>query len=161
MRTGPLILAALVALLIQTSIIPLISYRGIHADLILVLVALSGLDAGTRAGLRTGLIMGAAQDLLWGRYLGLFAGTRALAGFAVGAIGRRLYRDKVLMPFAVCLVATWIAEAGAFGALWTTGVRLPPLPVSVEIVWPASIMNGILAVLVYQPWKRVVARFSA
>lgn len=160
MRAGPLALSALIVIVFQTSVMPLFSTAGgAHPDLVLVLAVVSALADRRGAGWKIGLVMGAAQDLVSARYLGLFAGTRALAGYVTGLVERRFFRGRVVLPFTLCLASTWLAEGAAFLLLYMTGLKLAYEEIFLEVIGPASIMNGILGVIVYGPWIWVLNRY--
>ncbi len=153
MRPAPLVVALAGAVVIQTSLMPLLKFGSVQPDLLLVLVALTALEAGPVQGGRAGLVVGAVQDLLWGRYLGLFAGSRALAGYVGGYLQVRFYHDDLVLPPLTCLTCTWIAESVAWVILWISGVRLSPIEVYPGLVWPASLLNGLVGLLLWRPWR--------
>lgn len=103
-----LLLAALIA---QVSLMPFLQVAHVRPDLFLILVVLAGLAFGPRETLYLGLGAGLLQDLLAGRYLGMFtAGKLAVAALA-GLVGQKVYMDHVLTPVVTAFSGTFVQGA--------------------------------------------------
>lgn len=135
---------------------------GIPLDLLLVGTVFAGLFGGVRWGGATGLIFGAAQDLLGGTYPGLHLLTKTLLGLAAGTAEKHFFRDNPLLPplalAAATLIQAFLYGLGGVLAGWKRGFCLP-----VDF-WPVVFWHIAVGILVSwflyyrgrwrQGWKR-------
>lgn len=91
---------------IQTSLLPLLAYRGVTADLMLLLVTSAAFLRGSRIGAFIGFCVGLMEDLASGSFLGMNAFTRLLLGYAVGSCSDRVFKDQIFLPVASSLFVT-------------------------------------------------------
>ncbi|HEY8549588.1 MAG TPA: rod shape-determining protein MreD, partial [Vicinamibacterales bacterium] len=75
------VLATIVALALQTAVVPFIVGRGGSIDLVLVVVVWTALQFGPAAGLLAGSAAGLAQDALSGGIIGVGGIGKTLVGF--------------------------------------------------------------------------------
>ncbi|MCY0899613.1 MAG: rod shape-determining protein MreD [Firmicutes bacterium] len=125
----------LLALLIQTALLPQIFPVGYVPSLILPLTVIIALYETPRRGLLVGCIGGLMQDLWAGRLWGLNAVTFALLGYLVAHLESRIVRDNVFVPGLVAgmaqLVVTpfqWMVLR-MFGFPFSWSSFMAPLPV--------------------------------
>jgi rod shape-determining protein MreD len=143
------------AQLMQGVIAPHLAIARVKPDLVLLVTLAYGLLYGPGVGGRFGLISGLLQDLLLGRYLGVFALTRMTAGYLAGLAERRLYRDSLLILTATGAGASIFADLLFMVLMGTTGYPLDPLADIGRVVMPAAVYNGLLAPLVYRAMHRL------
>jgi rod shape-determining protein MreD len=98
-------LAAVVAVVLQSSVLARLPLPGDPPNLVLVLVVAVGLTGGASAGLATGFAAGLLTDLLSAHPVGLLALCFALAGFVAGLLEADVERT-VLLPMVVVGLAT-------------------------------------------------------
>jgi rod shape-determining protein MreD len=97
----------LVAILLQTTLVPDLRVRGIAPDLMLLIAVCGGLAGGAELGGIVGFAAGLLSDLfLQTTPLGLSALTYCLIGFAVGVVRRSVLREGRLLQPLTALVAS-------------------------------------------------------
>ena len=100
-NAGATALLVIILYALQTSILPLIAYHGVTADLMLLFVTSTAFLKGAR------FAVGVLQDIASGTFLGVNAFTRVLIGFCVGKFSDQVFKEQVFLPvFASLLVTT-------------------------------------------------------
>ena len=103
-NAGATALLVIILYALQTSILPLIAYHGVTADLMLLFVTST---AFLKVGALSGFAVGVLQDIASGTFLGVNAFTRVLIGFCVGKFSDQVFKEQVFLPvFASLLVTT-------------------------------------------------------
>lgn len=99
MLARPWVLAVwtLLLLVLQVSLTPLLLPASPRPDWMLVFAVLVGFMLGPRHGLTAGAAGGLLLDVVAGRFLGLNALIKALAGLVGGQLTRHVYRDNVIV----------------------------------------------------------------
>lgn len=151
----------LLALLLQTTIVPDVRILGVCADLMLLSTACAGLIGGPEMGAIVGFAAGLLTDLfLTTTPLGLTALVFSLIGYAVGSIRRTMLQEGWLLAPATAFVAS---SAGVI-AFVVAGVmvgqsqltRMGPVGI-VKTALLVGLMNAVLAVPVYRVFAWVVS----
>ncbi len=101
----------LCVLLLQLTVVELITLRGIQPDLVLIILCYIALARGRRTGAIYGFGIGLIQDAVGTGVLGLCALARTLAGFFAGNFAGDSKIHQVLVPSLVVLVADLIYNA--------------------------------------------------
>lgn len=96
-------------LLLQTTLIPLISIKGITPDLILILLVFYTINNGQIYGTVLGFIYGFLFDLITGSLIGSTMISKLLAGFAAGYFSSETKRNNYLMPVNFSLIIFFAA----------------------------------------------------
>ena len=91
---------------LQTSLLPLIAYRGISPDLMLLLTVSFAFLRGARQGSLLGFLTGLMQDLSTGTFLGTNAFTHLLLGLVCGHFSDRVFKEQFFLPVLASLAAT-------------------------------------------------------
>ena len=154
-RLRPLVflVAFVLALALQTTVLNSLAIAGVKPDLVLVV----GLCAGLLAGPGAGALYGAAAGLMEGYAQGMVVGSlgisRLSAAFLVGPIETRLLQDNVIVPTAMVLVGTLVANGVYF-------ILAPQFPLarSLRIAGMEALLNMIVTPLLYLAlarWGRV------
>lgn len=154
---------ALAALVLQASVLPHLQVAHVRPDLLLVLCLMAGLTHGPRAGALTGFWIGLAQDLLAGRFLGLFILSKAALGALGGFAAQRIYRDRVIVPGLAGLAGTILQRLVMMGAMALGGVQGVASPWQASL-WIEALANGLAGVLVFgllARWERRLSHASA
>lgn len=150
-------------LLVESTILPLVSGGYIVPDFLLVVVVSWAFLWGEKRGACFGLIAGLFQDLLFGTVLGLYGLTKMLAGYLAGVASREIYREQVIGPMLIVFVVTLIHESLAY--LITSQFFSFPLPFlsSVRCFFiPRAIYHFVLILFIYPLIYRVNQKhFSA
>lgn len=100
-------LAALVVALyvVQTSVLPAIAYRGISADLMMLVTVSFAFLRGARQGSLMGFATGLLEDLSTGTFAGVNAFSHLLIGMAFGKFSDRLFKEQFFFPVIASLGA--------------------------------------------------------
>jgi len=139
-----------VAIVLQTTVLNFFSFASAHPDLILTLTIIVALLYGSRAGISVGLLGGLAIDVLTGRYIGLFALTRALTGAAVGYAERRVYKENLVAPLVAGFGGGVLAETLYFIGYRLLGGNAFFGPSLVRIILPAGVLSSLLTPFLYR-----------
>ncbi len=157
LRRYPPLVAALGALVLQSSFLPAFSVRGVEPDLVLIVCVLTGFFRGPRQGAVVGAATGFLEDVLAGRHLGLMVLARAAAGGLAGLVTRYLQRESSLLPGLACLLATVLQRAVMAAAVGIAGAgALAPL--GEGRLWAEAVANGLLGSLLCLPALRAARR---
>jgi rod shape-determining protein MreD len=154
MRFVYIALAFIVALILQTTILPFLGLGGATPDLLLVLVIFNALFYGSLAGGIGGFAVGLTQDLLGGHYLGLGALSGFAVGYLIGRLERRVNMDSVLVTFFLVLAGSFVA-----GAVYSLGQGILDSFLSIRLLWHLSatgaLYDACLAALLFRPLARL------
>ncbi|MBO2522177.1 MAG: rod shape-determining protein MreD [Firmicutes bacterium] len=126
-RRGLTLLAALLALAVQTSLFAGLDLGGIRPDLVLVVVVAYALASGAWEGALLGLAAGFLVDLYGGRLIGVGTLAKAAAGALAGFLGEKAFREHALVHAAAIFVSSlgsngvYLVLARAFGLDWPLG----------------------------------------
>lgn len=155
MRRLFIVLAFIIVLILQTTILPLMRIWGIMPDLLLVLVIFTALFYGSLTGGVVGFAAGLLQDLIGGPYLGLGALSYFLTGYLIGYLESRVNKDNILATFSLVLAGSFVASVAY---LLGQGL-LSSLSLSINLFWRVfglgALYNACLAALLSQPLTRL------
>jgi rod shape-determining protein MreD len=120
---GALATAALVVLLLRSTVLAGLAVRGVVIDVLAFATVMWGLRRGTAWGATFGFAIGLCADLDAAHWMGRHALALALEGYIVGRLSGTLVRDSARAQFVLVLLAVaahqaWIAafELGSLGA---------------------------------------------
>lgn len=116
-RTAVVGLLLVAAVILQTSVFPLIAFAGFRPDLMILLTALFALRDGVATGVRVGFMAGLLTDLLVNESaIGLAALILVGLGYGIGALRPYLAPESVTTPILAAFLGT-LAAAGGYGLL--------------------------------------------
>ncbi len=155
MRWLFVLLSFIAALILQTTVLPLLSIGGVIPDLLLVLVIFTALFYGSVKGAATGFILGLILDLIGGHYLGLGALSGFATGYLIGYLEGGVNKENIIVLFFIVLAGSFIASS-----VYLLGQgMLDPSGWSASLFWhvlaPGCLYNGGVAVLLYRPLTRL------
>lgn len=128
----------------QTSLVQALSVGGATPDLPFIMTVFWALRRGPEAGCAAGFLAGLLQDVAAGGLVGVQALTKALAGFALGLVGGRLWVANPLVQVPG-LVALTVAEGLLrFGLLQLFHYPASLGPLLVDVILPQALYNGVL-----------------
>ena len=104
-KFGRLALFVIALYVLQTSLLPMIAYRGICPDLMLLLTVSFAFLRGGRQGGLMGFSVGLLQDLASGTFLGINAFTRMLLGMFFGRFSDRVFKEQFFLPVTASITA--------------------------------------------------------
>ncbi|MCR5758161.1 MAG: rod shape-determining protein MreD [Selenomonas sp.] len=126
---------------LQTSFFPLISYRGISPNLMLLVTTsyafLKGMEKGTLMGFCTGLL----TDLSTGTFFGVHTFTYLLMGNLCGRFANRVYKEQFFLPVFASLGITALTYFILALLMVLLGYRFNPI---------SNVQVTLLPMLIYQ-----------
>ena len=134
------------ALVLQTTLGPILVRGSIGVDLGLVVVAGAALLLGPTTGLLAGSVTGLAQDAVASDIVGITGLSKTLVGYLVGVFGRMFIIARPAPRFIV-FVAASLVDAGFFNGLHAIFDARLPTPQYAAIA-ARSIANGVIGVSV-------------
>jgi len=144
-----------ISLILQTTVLPLLQVWGIMPDLLLVLIVFNALFSNYVIGGLTGFLVGFLQDLLTGRFLGLCAFSGMVAGWLVGELEGKFFKENPLVPIILAFGATVVYDLVYFLGRGFCGSF--PLSLS-QMLWTIlleAVYNMVLAFLLYRPLFKI------
>lgn len=160
-RVSLVVGAVLVALLLQTTVFPHLSWDGVVPDLVLLVVVAAGLVRGSQFALVLGFGAGVLLDLA--PPADHVAGRWALALMVVGYVAGRV-RSDVLPSVGTCLVTVAACSFLGSSVFALSGVLLDDTAASVpdliRVILIAVVFDVVLAAFVLPPVTRVLERLE-
>lgn len=154
-RNFLIVFSFFVALILQTTVLPLIQYKGAMPDLLLILVVFTAFFSNAAIGGSVGFIVGFMQDLIVSRYLGLYALSAFLTGYIVGKLEDKFFKENPLVPILIVFLCTYFYNfiyfigRGLCGSLPLSFVQMA------EITFIEAVYNIVLTFLLYYPLMRL------
>ena len=149
MKAAAVCLASILALAVQTTMLPFaLGGRG-HVDLVLVVVVYAALQFGPATGLLTGAAAGMAQDALSGGVIGVGGIAKTIVGFLAGAIGSQFIVANALPRFVVLLMGAAlhaVCVLGLYAVIDKTGFAA----VSWRSAWPQVLLTAGIGIILIQ-----------
>jgi len=99
--------SAFVAILyvLQTSLLPLISFHGISVNFMLLLTVSYAFLRGVRQGVLMGFLTGLMEDLASGTFLGMNTLSQMVIALACGRMSNGVFKEQFFLPVLSSLVA--------------------------------------------------------
>ena len=142
------ILLAVMTLVIQATLLPLIAIHGIRPDLMLIIVVSSALLLGREQGVGLGFFAGLLQYLASGNIFGLNVLSKMMTGLLAGIMERKVFKEKVLLPLLAVALATMFNSTLMLIVLFVLGYNLD-LPADLMNVLYLTIYNSVFAIPVH------------
>lgn len=147
----------LLLLVVQTSVMSHFPLFGVYPDLILVAVVSIGFLRGPVSGAGFGAAGGLLADILTGQLIGLGAMISCGVGLACGAIGSRLFGEKLLFPTLFSVPATLVHLVLYGAGAWAFGIHMP-IAEGVATMGPPLIVYNALMIVIVHPILRQIGR---
>ena len=138
------------ALIIDATFLNHLLVVGVKPDVTLLLVTSFGMLYGPRAGFVTGLIGGLAQDLLFGRAIGLFALTKSITGYLAGLATSKVYRENPLVLASAFILSTLVHDGLFYLIFWRQGHERVFTTSVAAMLGIAMLYNGLLGPFVHR-----------
>ena len=149
MKTTHILVWLALALLVQTTLVPLVAGGGAPVDLVLIVVVFAALNRGPVAGLWTGTLAGLLQDALSGGIIGVSGLTKTIIGVLAGVVGSRFILGTLWHRLAVLVGASFVHAFCYLGIYTLIGPGGPAGPVGIVAVQAAvNALVGAVAPLV-------------
>jgi rod shape-determining protein MreD len=145
-----------VTIVLQSTLIPLISIKGIHPDLLLVIVVSYALLSGKESGVGMGFFAGLLQDLVSGSIFGISTLSKLATGYVFGLAERKVFKEHVLLPILATLMATLFNGVVGIILLLIFGYKVDIVAAVMQNVVPLIGYNVIVAVPVHHVVYRLI-----
>ena len=130
---------------LQTSLLPLISFDGFSANLMLLLTSSVAYLCGHKYGVFFGFMAGLLQDLTTGSYFGLATFSYMTVGLIFGKCSVNLFREQSLLPVISAMPALALHFAITIAFLFMLGHQIDFVRFMKFDFWPAAIMQVVLS----------------
>lgn len=144
-------LILVIGLLLETAGAPGLSLFGIKPELLSLLTILFTMIAGPWQGAIFGFCAGFSLDLLLGRFIGLNGFILVLLAFAIGFITEQLFKENLLVRFAVVLGGTALSQILYFLGMAAFGMGVSWVSAGWSGIAVTSIVNAVLSLSLYKP----------
>lgn len=135
---------------LQTSLLPLLSFDGFSANLMILLTSSVAYLCGHRRGVFFGFVAGLLQDLTAGSYFGLATFSYMTIGLIFGKCSVNLFRDQSILPVISAIPALAVHFAITIIFLLMLGHHVDFMRFMKFDFWPAAIMQVLLAYPVHR-----------
>ena len=145
---------------LQTSFLPLFSWYGISANLMLLLTLSWSLLYGPRLGAFMGFMTGLLPGLATGTFLGMDMFAFMIIGYICGAFSRNVFKDQVFLPVMAAVTATFAHYFLVLVLMLLLGYRFNLLSHVLHVLLPMLCFNIVFAYPVHraackmQQWTR-------
>lgn len=123
---------------------PTLRIADVSPDIPLIVVVMLALRRGPEVGCLAGLAAGLLQDALTGGLIGVQALTKAVLGFAIGAVGARLSTTSPLVQVPGLVLLTVVEGLARFTLLQLFRFPAPFGELMTYHVLPQALYNGFL-----------------
>jgi rod shape-determining protein MreD len=147
-RTLGVILAVLLALVLQTTLARFFVRGTFAVDLVLVAVVYVALTSGPITGMFSGTIAGLMQDALSSGVIGIGGLAKTIVGFLTGVIGTQFIVTNTLPRFVVFCAAT-VVHAIVFLGLYML-LELRPFGTPYAAVGGQALGNAVVGIIAFQ-----------
>lgn len=142
-------LVLVVSLVLQATVLPLIAVDGVRPDLMLIITMSAGLLLGREHGVGLGFFGGLLQDLASGNIFGLNILARTAVGYFAGQMERKVFKENILLPVLVVIVATVLNSAVAIFVLLVGGYKVDITLETANTIYHIA-YNTVLAIPVHR-----------
>ena len=119
------ILFTLILYILQSSLLPFISYRGVSANLLLLLVVSFSYLKGLRLGVFMGFCAGLLQALATGTFFGIDIVSFMIIAMICGKLSDGIFKDQFFLPIATSIIAGVIHYLIWAFFIWILGYPFP------------------------------------
>ncbi|GAA0747556.1 rod shape-determining protein MreD [Clostridium oceanicum] len=146
------ILGAVILLLsiLDNSLIPFISIKGVYPSLIFVFVLSYSIINNKWEALWIGMFSGVIQDIYFTNVFGVNALFNMLICVLASEIGSNIIKRKVFIPFISCIILSILKGIGVFITFYAMGVYM-----DYKLIFFTSIYNAVLILIIYNIVYRI------
>jgi len=139
-----------VALLIQITLVNLITILGLKPDLILVVVVIFSLLKGEKEGTISGFASGLLQDIFSTGLLGINALVKTVIGFTCGILREKIFHEHILFLIPVItFIASFIQSILIFFLLRTFGIEYNLIWSLKQVALPEALYSSLLSPFIF------------
>ncbi|RJQ30545.1 MAG: rod shape-determining protein MreD [Peptococcaceae bacterium] len=145
-----LLLLAVIALILQATMVNFIAINGVKPDLVMLFIIIFGFLRNAREGAFWGFCAGLLEDLFVGNCIGLNAISKLTAGYLAGLAGSKFYRENQLIAAVVTLLASIAGLIVYYLLLLYLNIFIPLFHAVLWVILPVSVYTACLAPLLYK-----------
>ena len=160
-KFGAWALFTIVLYVLQSSILPLISWHEISADLLLVAVVSVSFLLGSREGALFGFFAGLLQDLATGTFFGVDIFSKLVIGYTCGAFSRHFIKEQFFLPVFSVIAASVANYFIILMFMILLGYRFDWMEQLSGLLIPMTAYNAIFAFPVHYWTRRMSERFAS
>ena len=144
-----LILSFLNIYLLQSNFFSWFNISGVKPNLFVVLVLVTGLFIGRRAGILFGVLFGISLDFFISKSIGISAVMLGIIGFIGGYLDKSFSKDSRITMITIIAITTFLYEIGIITFnYFINGAQLPVLYV-IKTLIIELIYNSIITIIIY------------
>ncbi len=150
---------AVVAAVLQLTIVPYLGIAGAYPDLLLVIAVIATFAWSTEAGMTLAFVGGLMIDLLAPRPIGLTAFTLLVSTGIAALAGRVIQRGRMVTPIVLIFGLSFVTDILFLGLFSTLRGRLD-VGDPIQLILPGAIYSAALAVVVSPAALAIHRRFA-
>jgi rod shape-determining protein MreD len=154
MKTILIITLLIVFVSLQISLAPIISIKDITPQLIFIFVFFASFTLGQTSGIWVGFFSGFLCDIFDVTHFGLNMGLLLIAGFVIGTMKPKFYRDNLLVDILFFAVALFLYETIYLILLWQFSLGTFLLNI-LRYSIPSVLYTTIISLFVFTLLKRI------
>lgn len=140
----------IVALVIQLTLINLVTILGVKPDLIMVVVVVFSLRKGEKEGIISGFTSGLLQDIFSTGLLGINALAKTVIGFTCGIIKEKIFHEHILFIIPIItFIASFIQSILVFLLLRAFGIDYNLVWSLKQIALPEALYSSLLSPFIF------------
>lgn len=144
-----LILSFLIIYLLQSNFFSWFNIAGVKPNLFVVLVLITGLFIGRRAGIIFGILFGISLDFFIGKSIGISGIMLGIIGFIGGYLDKSFSKDSRITMITMIAMATFLYEIGIIVFnYFINGAEIRVLYV-IKTLIIELIYNSIITIIIY------------
>jgi len=151
MRAAKYLLFFLLLVLVQTTMLPLISVGGLVPDILLIGIIILGIRQGAVPAIIAGCALGFVQDAFVTHLFGLSALAKSCGGFVAGYFSRQKVKYNLQVTLGVVL-ATALVHDLIYFFIFKFDMQIGFFRLLLRYVLPTSFYTLILAFIVHSVW---------
>ena len=160
-KFGVQALYVIVLYVIQSSLLPLLAWHEISADLLLVAVVSVSILRGSREGVAFGFCVGLLQDLATGTFFGVNIFSKMVIGYGCGAFARHFFKEQFFLPVFSVVAASVANYFIILMFMILLGYRFDWKEQLSGLLLPMAAFNAVFAFPVYFWTRRLIERLGA
>jgi rod shape-determining protein MreD len=139
------VVAMVICILLQSTILSKIAIRGVRPDLALIVLIFVSMRRGSMVGQVSGFATGFLEDLMNVSPLGFHSLMRTVIGYAYGLLSGNMFIDPILLPIVLTVIATILKGilAGIISAIF--GIEASGFITFTGRLWIEVGYNGVIA----------------
>ena len=150
---------AVVAAVLQLTIVPYLGIAGAYPDLLLVVAVIATFAWSTEAGMTLAFVGGLMIDLLAPRPIGLTAFTLLVSTGIAALIGRVVPRGRIVTPIVLIFVLTFVTDL-LFLAMFAALRGKLQVTDPVQLILPGAIYSTAIAIVLAPAAVALHKRFA-